>query len=89
MPRRNRSELDWENLVKDYDAHYSNKSKSWYCRERSLSASSFCKWYLKYGNKQSSGNFVKVVVSKPVKIKKHFYVKFFGLRLIKLELLSV
>lgn len=79
---------NWEQLVKDYDTNYSNYSKSRYCREKGLSASSFCKWYLELGkNKTTASSFIKI--SKSIKAKKYFYVKLFGIKLIKLELCSV
>lgn len=41
--------LDWEDLVKEWQA--SGKSKTAFCRERKISLSSFYKWLNSNGNK--------------------------------------
>ena len=80
MSGRASTRAKWQSYVKDYDRHHSSKSKSQYCRELGISATTFCKWHNHF-HKKDKGSFIRVNSS-----PKYFYVKFFGIRLVKLEL---
>jgi hypothetical protein len=88
MPRsRNRSISEWRKLVNEYDKVAGEESKSSYCRKVGVSASSFCKWHHRLSaiHTGNTSNFTRVPVTEPFK-PRYFWVKLFGLKLIRLEL---
>jgi len=82
-PIRNRSRSEWQRLVDEYDSSEIYRSKSSYSRKVRISTSCFCKWHKLLSKK--SPNFIKVPLESRYQ-PKHFWVKLFGVKLIRLEL---
>lgn len=80
MRNRHRSKSEWRKIVKDYRTNHRDKSRSQYCREQGLSATTFSKWYKQFENLEDA-KFVQVPEAPP----RRFYLKFLGLKLLKLE----
>ena len=83
-PRQFRSESEWQALVDKYDNKSIEQSKSEYCRKEGISASSFCKWYKQLSRKSSK--FINLPIARTPYQAKHFWVKVFGIKIIRLEL---
>lgn len=82
--RTYRKQSEWKQLVEEYDTNYHTESKSSYCRQKGISATTFCKWH-KYFRETSS--FIKLPKASSLRKKPQTgYLKLFGLKLIKFEL---